>query len=287
MSANLFLVAAPRAGSTQLAAWLNSHADIGLSQIKEPNHFSADEFSEEYVAATHLNDVVPGDLSGRKAQFAVIRSSDTYAKIFSKVSKKWRLDASTTYLACTEAPGRIRKYQASAKIILLTRTPLERAISHYKLAIRTGRITASLGDTLAAELAAETPTEACFLLRPSLTREGIAAFKAVFPVDQVLELKFEKLIDEPENTLLRIADFLNIDPGGFDLSVQARNQSMPPRFSTLNRWLYTTGLKTKLRRILPAEVKAMLKPIYFAKNRPIKITDAEIDALDAALAVSA
>ena len=36
---NLFLIAAPRAGSTQLAYWMDSHPDISLSRVKEPNYF--------------------------------------------------------------------------------------------------------------------------------------------------------------------------------------------------------------------------------------------------------
>ena len=56
---NLFLIAAPRAGSTQLAYWMDSHPDISLSRVKEPNYFSAHEFKPDYVRSSHLNDVNP------------------------------------------------------------------------------------------------------------------------------------------------------------------------------------------------------------------------------------
>ena len=152
MGPNLFLLSAPRAGSTQLARWLGSHSDITLSAVKEPNFFSAHEFPPEIVGATHLNDIDPGEFArgpqNRPRQFAVFRRAEDYAALFDRMTTRWRIDASTSYLACPEAPAAIRAFAPRARLIFLTRDPVERALSHYRLARRTGRTMDSLGQVL-------------------------------------------------------------------------------------------------------------------------------------------
>ena len=43
MLPNFFIVGAPKAGTTSLYHYLESHPDIFMSPIKEPNFFSYDE----------------------------------------------------------------------------------------------------------------------------------------------------------------------------------------------------------------------------------------------------
>ncbi|MDA7776896.1 sulfotransferase [Rhodobacteraceae bacterium] len=264
---NLFLIAAPRAGSTQLAYWMDSHPDISLSRVKEPNYFSAHEFKPDYVRSSHLNDVNPTQYvkSGcaRRAQFAVFRSCADYEALFATSCSRWRFEASTSYLACPEAPVKLQVYAPQARIILLTRNPLERSLSHYKLARRTGRVAHSLRQALLEEQSGITDLAARFLLRPSRQWPGCARIKALFDPGQILSIEFEKMIVSPRACLNDIAAFLNVDPRGFDLSVQVRNASAAVRFDRLNRLLEVRGFKTILRRHLPFRIKAMLKPIWF------------------------
>ncbi len=273
---NLFLIAAPRAGSTQLAYWMDSHPDIQLSRVKEPNHFSAHEFKADYVRTSHLNDVNPRQYikSGctRRAQFAVFRVRADYEALFSSSGSRWQFEASTSYMACPEAPANLKAYAPQARIILLTRNPLERSLSHYRLARRTGRVTHSLRQALLQEQMGATDLAARFLLRPSRQGPGCDRIKTLFDPARILSIEFEKLIASPQARLNEIASFLNVDPRGFDLSVQARNASMAVRFDRLNRLLETSGFKTILRHHLPMRAKTMLKPIWFDSSRMIDIS---------------
>lgn len=284
---NLILVASPRSGSTQLAQWLNSHPDITLSAVKEPNHFSAHEFDPDYVAASHLNDVDPTTYVRKQhqkpAQFAVFRNRADYEALFESMRTPWRMEASTSYLSCPEAPDLIHDYAPNARLIILTRNPLQRALSHYRLARRTGRVQASLPEILKAELAGETPLAARFLLRPSRTVEGIKRIKALFPPAQCLFLEFETMIQSPEAVLFQLANWLDIDHTRFDTSVEARNAGVLPRFARLNAILEKSGAKTALRRALPAFAKPALKRLWFDHNRQIIIPANDIQALSAAL----
>lgn len=286
MTANLFLVSAPRAGSTQLAHWLGSHPDIALPRIKEPNHFSAHEFDPAEVQRRHLNDVDPAQFIAqgqpRSMQFAVFRQPAHYAALFEHLPQRYRLDASTSYLSCPEAPTRIHKACPGARIILLTRDPLNRAVSHYHLARRTGRTQRPLGAELRDELEGRTPLFARYLVRPSRQSEGCARFRKVFAPSNVLSLRFEEMIASPDETLKRLSDWLSIPAEGFDLARTARNASAAPRFAWLNTQLHHSGLKTLLRSTLPQGVKRRLKPIWFSSTVPT-LPEADLAALRAAL----
>lgn len=267
MRPNLFLLAAPRAGSTQLAHWLASHPDIGIPPVKEPNFFSSHEFCSRLVAREGLNDIDPeGALPPRHpAQFAVFRRAQDYARLYRGLHMRWRLDASTSYLACPEAPNRIAASLPRARALCLTRDPVERALSHYRLALRTGRTRRPLTEELADELAGRTPLAARFLLRPSDQAAGLARVATAFP-GRHLALRFEELIADPRPQLDRIAAFLDIDPAGFDLDVRARNAGVAPRFAGLNHLLHRTGLRTPLRRALPPALKPALKRLVFTRH---------------------
>ncbi len=286
---NLFLIAAPRAGSTQLARWLDSHPEIALSPVKEPNHFSAHEFPPDYVARHHLDDVDPSRyLRGRRrraVQFAIFREAQQYRALFAELQTRWRCDASTTYLACPEAPAAIRRACGpGARAITLTRDPVARAISHYRLAVRTGRWRGTLTEALAREMSPASPLPERFLLRPSRQAEGVARVRQAFGPLCHLALTFEEMTSDPRATLARVAAFLDVDPRGFDLSREARNASVAPRFPRLNAWAQRSGLKTALRRNIPVPLKTWLKRLYFRDAPPPLPGAEEIALLAAALA---
>ena len=270
MSPNLFLLAAPRSGSTQLSAWLASHPDIDLPAIKEPNHFSEHEFPEDFVRDTKLNDVVPEDyvarLSKKQMQFAIFRKRSHYEYLFEDLTSRWIMDASTTYLHCPEAAAKIKAYAPNAKLIILTRDPVSRALSHYRLATRIGQTTRTLKEELEAEVKGVTPLPGRFLLRPSRHGAAIERYRDMFPESQILEVTFEDLISDTDNVLRSIAVFLNISKDDFNISVEKKNSGDSPRFRSLNAWLMSSGIKTRLRRILPTSVKSNLKRIYFKPN---------------------
>lgn len=288
MRPNLFLIAAPRSGSTQLARWLDSHPDIALSPVKEPNHFAAPDFDPARVQACHLNDVDPDSYARtrrkRRAQFAVFRDRADYEALFDGMTSPWRMEASTSYMASPGAAQRLFDYAPDARLIFLTRSPLARSLSHYRLARRTGQTRAPLSQVLAEEMSGHTPLAERFLLRPSLEQgPGVARFAALFPARACLVLSFETLIDAPALSLDRVAHWLGIDPQGFDLGVEARNAGLAPRLPVLNTALEGTGMKTRLRRILPAKIKDRLKPLWFDPGRDIPIPAADRAALARAL----
>ncbi|MBV0911121.1 sulfotransferase [Anianabacter salinae] len=282
---NLFLLAAPRAGSTQVFTWLDSHPDVWTPGVKEPNHYSARDFPATYVAASHLNDIDPARFLSRpsppRVQFAVFRDPGQYAALYGPASAPWALDASTSYLASPSAVAALAAAHPGARAITLTRDPLGRALSHFRLARRTGRATGSLEDELALERSGALPPGACYLLRPSLQDDKVALVARLFG-PRHLALRFEDLSSDPAAMLARIAAFLDIDETLFDRTRLARNAGVAPRFPALNTWLFQSGLKTRLRRSLPRRAKPVLRRMMF-HDHPGPIHEAEVALLRRAL----
>jgi hypothetical protein len=102
---NLFIVGAPKCGTSSLHAYLDEHPDIFMSWYKEPHFF-----------ATALD--IP--------LYAKYRDRQTYLSLFeSATTQTWRGESSTWYLYDEEAPHNIRQFASDARVIILLRNPFE------------------------------------------------------------------------------------------------------------------------------------------------------------------
>ena len=62
MKVNTFIVGAPKAGTTSLHHYLNQHADISMSTVKEPNFFSSKEVKSLFYRPVQCNGFWKEDL---------------------------------------------------------------------------------------------------------------------------------------------------------------------------------------------------------------------------------
>ena len=82
---NFFLVGAAKSGTTSLSSWLDSHPDLYVSPIKEPNYFSTDidvsKFRKGYLKSFEAEDSI--ELKPlKKRQIAFLRDEELYAQLF-------------------------------------------------------------------------------------------------------------------------------------------------------------------------------------------------------------
>lgn len=267
---NLYLLSPPRSGTTQLAAWLNSHTDITASAIKEPNFFSHDEMIND---AKWLNDIDPRSAKGAaplRYQVAVTTDMGTYQSLYADRPERFKLDASTSYFTHPTAAQDILNLTPSARAIVVLRDPFDRALSHYKLALRTGRTLSSLGDVVTRELAHHAALSDQFIIRPSLYRAHLDRLKTVWPKDQILYFHFRDLCLRPAWVLKNCADFLDI-PNSFDPNIEKRNTAYRTRMPWVQAMIWHLGLNNRLRRILTPEHKNFLRPLWFSQTKPIEI----------------
>ncbi len=98
---NLFILGAPKCGTTAMAQWLAEHPDVFVSPVKEPHYFC-----EEYQLTPGL---------------------DEYEALFADapVDVPWSCEASVWYLFSDSAVPNILKYAPSAKFVVMLRRPDE------------------------------------------------------------------------------------------------------------------------------------------------------------------
>lgn len=114
---NLFVIGAPRCGTTSLYSSLKQHPDVYTSVLKEP-HFHARDLPVQPHAVPD-----PAD----------------YARLFALAGgRRWRAEASVWYLYSAEAPIRIAHAHPDARVVVLLRHPVTMAVSLYGLYRRTG-----------------------------------------------------------------------------------------------------------------------------------------------------
>jgi sulfotransferase family protein len=111
---NLFIVGAPKSGTTSLYWYIHDHPDVFMSDMKEPMYFSSDVYR------------------GPRNRFDYGPDEDQYLALFAGASdEKYVGEASTHYLAAPPTPARIHDFQPEARIVCILRDPIEMAYAWH------------------------------------------------------------------------------------------------------------------------------------------------------------
>ena len=104
---NLFILGAPKCGTTSLATWLGSHPQIYMSPTKEPHFFNTDD------------------------NHTVTPTLELYEQLFSSATSSHKTigDASVWYLFSDCAVPNIERYSPNARYVVCLRNPVEMAHS--------------------------------------------------------------------------------------------------------------------------------------------------------------
>lgn len=282
MKPNFFLVGVAKAGTTAVASYLAQHPEIHLSPIKEPNYFCTD--LHRYLAKSRLNDTAPLNvkayLSRKKrpyVQSALVNAEEDYYQLYSQASGATAIgECSTTYMYSRTAAARIREAHPDARIIVILRNPIERAFSHYLMDRRIGLATTSFREALDYELSLLEPNMGNCRLYIDMGRYAtqLERYLSVFPREQMLILKFDDLRRNTREVMREIYSFLGVSPDFWPGSLVYENAAVLPRAPTLNRLLHVTGIKKRLRLLLPRAIKRRLKILYFSAAKELVIDDA-------------
>lgn len=106
---NLFIVGAPKCGTTALNSFLRQHPDIFMSELKEPHYFGSDLKNESNK-----------------------RTHEWYISLFKNAGNEKRIgEASPSYLYSKTAALEINEFNRNARIIAMVRNPVEMLYSVY------------------------------------------------------------------------------------------------------------------------------------------------------------
>jgi hypothetical protein len=195
---NFLGIGAMRAGTSWLNEQLRNHPQVYMPVQKELNFFT--DFYESGLDwyARHFP---PDD---RAASYTAIG------------------EITPTYLSDPRVPARIHRDLPGCRLIVTLRNPIERAYSEYTKALRDFNFQGTFDD-LARDKEG--------LLERGSYSEQLARYFELFPREQILVLIFERMVSDHRTTTARLAQFLGIDAGGFDLERMKRqvNASYMPR----------------------------------------------------------
>lgn len=258
---NLFIVGAPKSGTTALTHYLGSHPEL-FALPWELHRFGTDLVFRSRTG-------VPGRISW-----------EDYAGSFAgREAKRYRVDHSVFYLYSKRAAEEIHRFDPSSRIIVMLRKPVEQMYSEHSEMLYQGE-----EDIAEFEAALEAEPErrqgrgipagcrhAFGLFYRDLARyaEQLERYLSVFGRHQVHVVIHDDLVADAAGTYGRVLDFLDVDRSHRpDLSVVNANKVV--RSTTVRRLLQDapSGVRRTGRLLVPsATARARLRRKAHSLNK--------------------
>ena len=237
---NLVIIGAMKCGTTSLHHYLNSHPEISMSREKELDFFRKKKRWGRGI-------------EWYKSHFV------GEAKIYGESSPNY-----TNYPYWEGVPEKMYSVIPQAKLIYILRDPIERIISHYIHLYTAGKEDRSIDEALTDF--EDNP----YIMRSSYYYQ-LEQYLKYFPEENILVITLENLSSNPQSTLTKVANFLDLDPEfDFDRASKTLHSSVFKRRK--NKWgelLSKNSLFKKIKK-LPPEIRYHLeKVVYFPLSEPV------------------
>lgn len=227
---DLFIIGAPKSGTTSLYEYLKGHPQVFMSVVKEPCYFAPD---------------LARDDSGNFLVYG--RDEKLYFDLFREAGDATRVgEGSTRYLYSKEAPRLIQQASPSARIVAMLRNPVD--MTHSLHAHKLAGVTEDIDDFEQA-LEAEADRHAGRRLPPHSNpllatyrdrarfAEQLPRWFDTFGDDAVHVIIFEDMIRQPEVEFRRLLQFLGVDSDYRPSSFDAYNTAHAARSRLVRRLL--------------------------------------------------
>ncbi|MEQ9188621.1 MAG: sulfotransferase [Cryomorphaceae bacterium] len=258
---NVFIVGAPKAGTTTINSILAQHPAFYMSDIKEPGFFCTDLIEES--DAFH----------GRGDKFFKFRTKDQYLSLFSASEDHvYRGEASSKYLFSKAAANNIHAFNPSAKIIILIREPIDFLRSyHAQCLIDLVENDASFASAIGKEderRAGNSIPRTCvvpsYLLYTELATfsHQIKRYLDAFPKENVKVLLYDDLREKENALLVELEFFLSLKAGSLaPVGVQNKGRSIqyPSLYTSMKRLSKSNVVQQWTKRIPKAQKRAIAK----------------------------
>jgi hypothetical protein len=285
MKANFFIIGAAKSGTTSLYKYLDQHPDIYFSPIKEPNYFSEDIDIKRFSSIYKKNTFLDTDLyfAGKllpELQLTFVRNPNHYNRLFENSEEyKIKAEASTSYLYSKSAAQNIYNYNSQAKILVVLRNPIERAFSHYQMALRYGHTELGFREALEKNLNQNEKGWGISELFIELGQYSnqLSRYFEIFPKEQIKILFFDDLKLDSRSFLNDCFEFLNLESIETNTD-KIYNSKKLPRTPQLNHLLTKIGAKKLIKSIVSESTKKLLVKAFY-KNTEDEISKNDVKFL--------
>jgi hypothetical protein len=240
--ANLYLLGAPKCGTTTVAGWLAGHRDVHWSIPKEPYYWAE-------------------DFPGQRAHYG-FDSREAYESLYSSTAARtarYRGDASTTYLYSQRAVPEILSNVSDPRFVVCLRNPVDLLVSYHRtqlVALNEDEpdFAVAWRRSLSGGLPVSSPLDPKLVDYPLMGRLG-AAMRRLYdavPRENVHVVVLDDLRDDPGDTWTRLARALDLDPAPMpELTAVANQSNKAYRSRALRRLTHRppTALAPSVRRL--------------------------------------
>lgn len=254
MKPNLFIVGAPKAGSSFLYEKLKVHPDLFFPATKELNYFSYKDLKE----SSYYKDFKIGDLI-------------KYISLFKKGENcKYKVDASVSYFAYPDVVQRLYDFNPEAKIIIILRDPINRAFSHYLMDRRMGYAHRSFLEYIDNEEAFSSHYHQ--YIHNSFFSKNIATYREVFGKNQVMVMKLENL----DNDISKLFSFLGIKDLSRTISSNEKiNANKEAKNFVAAFFQKNRGVTERLKLLIPRSVVNFGNSFLYKAPEKVSMTEEE------------
>lgn len=220
-----------KGGTTALDAYLREHPEVCMANKKEVHFFDREKFFKNG--------------QGDYARYHGYFNPNKQHKVIG--------EATPIYMYWQNAIKRIYQYNPNMKLIVVLRDPIERAYSHWNMERMRGNEDKAFLEAIEFEQQCTTQQRIFSYVERGFYLKQLKKIWSYFPRPQVLVLKNEELKAAPEQTLLRVTEFLGVQPFK---EVEHKDVHSRPYLATISE-----QEKSYLASLFNKEVKALEKAL--------------------------
>ena len=271
---NFFIVGAPKAGTTSLYHYLDQHPDVYMSPMKEPCYFSEEIRSEHFEPSfrkkaiqleADIRQYVRGPME-KKLSGGIVRDWSDYLRLFSAATTQRAVgEASVIYLMSKTAAQAIVSRLPHARIIMVLRSPVDRAFSQYLHYVSDGLVTQSFRDHVRSCL--RHGGEGLGVHEPFLEMgfyaEQVQRYLNRFPRERIGIWIYEETKTRPVEFMREVFEFLRVDSSFTPDMSKRYHEPQIARTVKANQILRRLGLWNMLKRMTPAPMRLSVRSAVY------------------------
>lgn len=265
---NFLVIGAAKSGTTALYRWLQQHPDVYMPGNKQPHFFAA-------VRPAFRG---PGDQALNRD---IVTDRHRYLDLFAAgAGRRARGEASPFYLYYAEqAAQNIISMLPDCRLVVLLRSPVERAYAGYLHLVRDGREQATFRQALDQE-----DERLRRGWEPLWGHRGLglyggqmAAILRVFPREQVGVWLYDEMRDRPQALFAEVCRFIGVDDA-FLPAFTHHNTGGAPRHPGLHALLVRLRVPHVAKQVLPERLAQWVVARYLQRRPPPRDIAAELRA---------
>lgn len=225
-------IGAQKAATSWLEVMLRQHDEIFLPPMKEVHFFDFVHLPEHRWArgafartAARLGRKNPELVPYLERLTSIPRRKDEwYSAVFDHPGAEGRLKGEITpaySLLPEEGVRHVRRINPQMRIILIIRDPVDRALSHLRMAAQRRKLPEMDAATL------ERLDILSGVLARSAYREMLARWEAEFPAERMLILPYAQVRRDPDGFLRRVESFLGVSHHAYGGAEESVHQTQP------------------------------------------------------------